>query len=156
MTCTLKRFDRKRIRKTLTACNQGTSPHRPALTQLFSPTGKYFILWKIIILVSSPFSVKEYAEWFEIRNIIFNSNGGLSSGIEKCFAGVGLDPLLSWLFWLHLLKFNYYIGRARCSNTQFSKSFWRLASKKKLLPCSKDTIQDETNAASYFCFVTIF
>ena len=127
--CTLKQFDHKRIRKTLStlACNQRRSRYRPALTQLSSPTGKYFIVWKIIILVSSPFSVKEYAKWFEMRLLIFNSNGTLSSGIENTFAAVGLDPLLSWLFWLHLLKFNCYIGRARCSivsnNTQFSKCF---------------------------------
>ena len=38
--------------KTLTTCNQRRSP---APTQLFSPTGKYFIVWKIIILVSNPF-----------------------------------------------------------------------------------------------------
>ena len=94
MTCTLEQFDHKWIRS-LTTCNQRTSRYRPAHTQLFSPTGKYFIVWKIIILVSSPFSVKEYAEWFEIRTIMFNrSNGTLSRGIENTFAGVGLDLTL--------------------------------------------------------------
>ena len=136
MRCTLKRVDHKRIRKTLTASNQRTTRYRPALTQLCSQTGKYFIVWKIIIQVSSPFSEEEYAEWFEMRIIIFNSNGTLSSGIEKTFGGVGVDPLLSWLFWLRLLKFGCYVGRARCSflsnNKHFSKCFWWLVSGKKL------------------------
>ena len=42
-----------------------------------------------------PFQVREYAEWFEMRIITLSSNGTLSSGTEKTFARVGLEPLLS-------------------------------------------------------------
>ena len=134
--CTLKRFDQKRNRKTFTTCSQRTSRYRPALTQLFSPTAKYFIVWKIIILVSNPFQQKNMPKLFEMR-IIINSNGTLSAELRKLLLELAWTPFfLDSGFWLQLLKFNCYIGRGRQSfvsnNTQFLKCFWGLASCQKL------------------------